>query len=233
MNIYFKLMLCVIFLFLITTSLLACADYHNEEGDIMYISSNVEESNQALYNLSELKEYFSKHHLNERFLDDDFEPLYFEEVNSVFPIQNTVGNTYSYYNVKEGGRFFVFWVEGTPFEANSAFIEESVNNPKAVYFTAYLSNKSIKSEKDFKQIKCNVSTADDIKNIDSNAEFCYLFSSGVRSFSLLSDGRILEVEYQHSQNEVFSNLIVKNINIVDKNKTPSCFAKLSDTDLQS
>lgn len=91
---------------------------------------------------------------------------------------------YTVYKVNEGGFFYVFW--SLLDDTNDDNPTDKSFNDAQVYFAAYL--KSLRKADGFDSIKAGISTAWDVSEIDQAIELSFLFSSGVRSFSLLEDG---------------------------------------------
>ena len=172
------------------------------------------------YELQNFLDYFGQISPNENImygLTDNGEHLLINNVNSRFPVecvrQNGDLSYYSVYKVSEGGYFYVFWSRAV----DSLWVAESKqpHSNAAAYFTVYIS--TLKNASDFNSIKPRVSTAEDVAQIDPAFELSFLMSSGPRSFSLLDDYTVLEVQYTHS-NKVTSrkDLLVESVSILQK-----------------
>ena len=173
------------------------------------------------YDLQELKSFFGEIPPNESMiyeLSDSKANLTINDVNEKFPIECLRLNHYVVYEVNEGGYFYVFWslfIDPAP-EEESEHSFKDVNNA-IVYFTAYLSPTSLRKEKDFNSIKEGISTAEDVAQIDPAFEISFLMSSGIRSYSLLENGSIMEIWYENSNNiESRKDLLVKSKNVLPK-----------------
>lgn len=230
---HFRLIFYICYLVATFFAFSSCVENQGKDDEFMknHTSNEISQSGQSLYSINELVDYFGKSGLQGNEANQNCELLLYEDVNKVFPIENTKEGVYSYYNVKEGGRFYIFWSKIVPFSESMAFGENSVETNDCVSFTAYLTPSSIKSKEDFNSVRCDMSTANDVRSIDPNAEFCYLLSSGVRSYSLLKSGEVLEILYYHSNESNMSDLVVKEISVVDKSKSSSLLAKITDNDL--
>lgn len=108
---------------------------------------------------------------------------------------------YTVYKVTEGGYFYVFWGTNRDFEVTA-------------YDSFYI--PKLKSKSDFRKIKEGTSTIEDVYEIDPAAEFLNL-SRGCISYSLLEDGRVMEIEYFiDPHKELNENSIVKKKSVVER-----------------
>lgn len=179
----------------------------------------------ASYDLDELKRYFEGCNANERIgFQKSTKTLMFSEVNRRYPIQVLRTGGYSVYRVTQGGYFYVFWV--TPFNTDTS---QSDGEP-SVYFTAYiLSNASVNL---FDCVIPGVSTAKDVKELDPFFELCFLYSSGIFSYSYINCETLLEIEYIRNDNfNEYNDLVVKEKNIVSRSSVSSRYSAILSTDI--
>ena len=192
------------------------------QGFIVENSKPLTEILTKTYELKELKSFFGEIPPNENLmygLPHNKSNLSINDVNEKFPIECLRLNHYVVYKVNEGGYFYVFWslfIDDTVKKEEAEHSIEYVNNA-SVYFTAYLSPSSFKKEKDFDSIREGVSTAEDVSRIDPAFELSFLMSSGIRSYSLLENGSVMEIWYENSDKiESREDLLVKSKNILPK-----------------
>ena len=184
------------------------------------------------YELQKLRIFFGEIPVNEKlgYNSSDHVPnLTINDVNEEFPIECLRRNHYVVYKVNEGGYFYVFWslfIENMPEKESEHSIEDTDN--ALVYFTAYLSPSSLKKESDFDSIKRGISTAEDVATIDPAFELSFLMSSGIRSYSLLEDGSVMEIWYEHNDHmESRKDLLVKRKEVLLK-ETASSVSSLAN-----
>lgn len=233
---YFRILVCA-FVALVALSLTACQK--GAEMNLPVDSGNVvtgdsEPLSNILtkeYSVQELRDFFGEVSLNESSVfgtEPDHLDLPMADVNEKYPIECLRENGYSVYKVKEGGYFYVFWVN--TFDPLSEQGIKAENDSAVPYFTAYLS--SLKSASDFDAIKEGVSTAADVVKIDPAFELEFILSNETVSYSLLGNGFIMEVCYRYDGNLNSRNdLIVKSIQIVSKDDCASRLAAILEMDL--
>lgn len=158
------------------------------------------------YPLQDLTDYFGEIPQNEsKFygMDDAKGQLDIQHVNEKFPIEclrnaDELGQMgfYVVYSVAEGGYFYVFWslFDDSQPSAEQNYSALNLNNA-TVSFTAYLAPSSLRTASDFDSLQIGVSTAEDVAKIDPAFEIMFQLSSRTPSFSLLSDGSIMEICY--------------------------------------
>lgn len=193
-------------------------------------SASIDELVDCEYELKDLYEYFGVIPYNENVIYSvAYESKSMADVNKKFSIECIRGeglSLYTVYRVKEGGYFYVFWT--CPTNLSSGADEESVN----VIYTAYI--PALKEEKDFSAIINGESTAEDVANIDPSLELNFAVSSGVCSFTLLRDGKIMKIEYTAGDNvKSREDLVVKEKAVFanDKLKSSSYLASIHQEDL--
>lgn len=185
-----------------------------------------------MYEIKELQEYFGFIPPNESVmygLLDNNQQLTINDINERFPVEcirctkNMV--YYSVYRVSEGGFFYVFW-------AVNIGTSKTENDSIRAYFTTYIS--SLKKATDFNLVKEGISTAEDIAQIDSALELTFVMSSGIRSFSRLEDGTILEIQYKRCEEiQTRKDLVVESMRILPEEiaQTSSYLACITPEDL--
>jgi len=155
------------------------------------------------YTLQELEDFFGTLPPMEKAMygsNVDMPDLSVFSVDEKFPIECLrqiyvnpyVTTPYTVYMVSEGGFFYVFWNIG--FE-NAVGFDQQPNSATAI-FTAHIT--SLKSISDFDSIRENVSTAEDVASIDPALQLSFAMSSRLPSYSLLEDGSVLEICYEHN-----------------------------------
>lgn len=233
---YFRILVCA-FVALVALSLTACQK--GAEMNLPVDSGNVvtgdsESLSNILtkeYSVRELRDFFGEVSLNESSVfgtEPDHLALTMADVNEKYPIECLRENGYSVYKVKEGGYFYVFWVN--TFDPLSEQGIKAENDSAVPYFTAYLS--SLKSASDFDVIKEGVSTAADVAKIDPAFELEFILSNETVSYSLLGNGFIMEVCYRYDGNLNSRNdLNVKSMQIVSKDDCASRLAAILEMDL--
>lgn len=224
-----KFFVGISFLLIVTILFSACTKENNvgmkkrEEFVQGFMVDNVmplEECLTKVYELQELKSFFGDISPNEYMLyemADNRESFNISSVNERFPIEclRKIENIvyYSVYKVSGGGYFYVFWTQ--TFKELPTAESKPKTDDATVYFTAYIS--SMPKESDFVSIQEETSTAEDVFLIDQAFELSFLMSSGIRSYSLLENGKIMEISYENSDNiKSRKDLIVKRKNIISK-----------------
>lgn len=162
------------------------------------------------YDINELQTYFEGKNTNENIVFNSSVPsLVISDVNQHFPIEVIRSGGYSVYKVIQGGYFYVFWAK--PYSHDTA---NSKTEP-SVYFTSYLASSRDYTE--FDSLEIEVSTAKDVKELDSSFELSFLISNGILSYSFLDDDSILMIEYTHQGIIVnYDDLVVKKNNSCSK-----------------
>lgn len=233
---HFRILVCA-FVALVALSLTACqkeAEMNLSDNSGNVVTGDSEPLSNILtkeYSVQELRDFFGEVSLNESSgfgTEPDHLALTMADVNEKYPIECLRENGYSVYKVKEGGYFYVFWVN--TFDPLSEQGIKAENDSAVPYFTAYLS--SLKSASDFDVIKKGVSTAADVAKIDPAFELEFILSNETVSYSLLGNGFIMEVCYRYDGNLNSRNdLIVKSMQIVSKDDCASRLAAILETDL--
>ncbi len=201
------------------------------DGFVADNSKSVSELDLQAYPLQDLQRYFGLQSENETLVLEDSEKTAshsIEAVNQEFPIEclrDSGRGYYTIYKVEEGGYYFVFWVQTFSPTAQSTEQQDAY-----VYFTAYL--RHLKSSTDFDSIIAGTSTAEDVFKIDQATELCFLMSNGIYSFSLLNDGKILEIKYEKPAKLMNrTSLVVQKMEIFPKDEAPSKLAGILEGDL--
>jgi hypothetical protein len=89
-----------------------------------------------------------------------------------------------------------------------------------VYFTTHVSKLS--KARSFIFIRKDKSTAEDVSQIDPSFELMFGLSSGVYSYSLLDNGKVMQIEYYNpSEMKTRNDLIVKKKTILPKEESHS------------
>lgn len=152
-----------------------------------------------------------------------------KEVNSKFPVQcvryhNNVH--YSVYKVKEGGYYYVFWMVPIikPVEIATPEQEGDIKIISSIYLDNLVSVSA------FKSVAKHHATARDVLEIDPHMELVWV-SSTVSSYSLLTDGRVVVIDYFYDKLDTLKDLIVVDIAIYKKSSVASKLAAISMDDL--
>lgn len=195
-----------------------------EEREEMLVLSNTSTESIPLtgvlkntYHIEELREFFglAQNESSKRLLITEQELLTGKYVNETFPVacirETTAPFSYSIYQVKEGGYFYVFWLK------DSGTSLEQIENIKA-HFVTYITKRQTAS--DFDAIQVGSSSLAEVSAIDPARDLSLTMSKGVSTFSVLKDNTVLEILYEGSTEE---NLIVKSKDII------SCEAAQSAT----
>ncbi|MBR5570399.1 MAG: hypothetical protein IKW10_05845 [Oscillospiraceae bacterium] len=155
--------------------------------------------------------------------------LYFEDVNSKYPVEFVRSGHYSFYKVTEGGYYYVFWVKSSKFDGNQIIeYPDQLNWELSVYSTAYFS--SVKSKDLFNTLTPGMSTIEDVKAIDSDFDLVLIRSSGVFSYSYLNDNQLLEIKYKTTADSA-DNWIVEEFTIVPRSSAGSRYSVILSKDL--
>ncbi len=237
-----KLFMC--FLGIICCMLVSCdkeeVNNMNTTGEILQgfhidNTSSLSSILKNTYSLQEFKDYFGEFPPNVLFMYNSSNTrkcFTIEDVNNHFPIECIRQNGdivfYSIYNVAEGGYFYIFWAN----IVEPLYATDELSQGASVCFVTYIS--SLRDFSDFSSIKEESSTAEDVAQIDQALEISFLISSGIRSFSLLKDGQMLEILYSHNDEiKARNDLLVKKISVISKEKaqTASYLASIYAKDL--
>lgn len=188
-------------------------------------TSSLDQALTKEYDLSELSAFFENTNINESSgLNLTTQNLSFSQVNQAYPVEILRSGGYSVYKVKQGGYFYVFWVD--TFNAATG----QIDNEPAVYFTAYLSSNIGRVA--FDKIKLGISTAEDVKAVDPAFELSFLHSGGIYSFSLLDEDTIMQIKYDfQGKADSYSNLIVKEMTAVPRDSVSSRYSAILSMDL--
>lgn len=187
------------------------------------------------YSMQDINDFFGTQFSNEYTVIESVDyrlNLTFKEINNKFPIEClrfTENTFYSVYKVKEGGYYYVFW--SGMYGYNQTDKSKTIDTESiTIHFAVYLSD--LKAENDFLNLKENISTAQDVYNIDPQFELCFSMSSKICSYSLLDDAEILCIEYDF-KNELKErdDLIFKKMYIVTNDTEPSFLSKILKQDL--
>lgn len=175
------------------------------------------------YSINDLQNYFKGTNMNENIgFGIATRSLSIYDVDKKFPIEVIRSKGYSVYNVIQGGRFYVFWVN--PLETDKGKKEPTV------YFTAYFPYLANSSK--FNCLKKNIDTATRVKEIDPSFELNFLNSTGIFSYSLLNDKDIMQVEYFENTNiHGYDDLVVKEVKIVSKKSVHSRYSSILSKDI--
>lgn len=192
-------------------------------------SGNLENILTKEYDINELSSFFEGSNANENMVFDAT-ILSFSEVNQYFPVEVIRTGGYSVYKVKQGGYFYVFWVD-----TFTDYVNQSPNEP-SVYFSAYLESELSPSV--FDSLTSGVSTAEDVKKIDSYFELSFLSSNGIFSYSYLNNDTVMQIEYVYQGEAsgyddliVYDDLVVKEKIIVPRTSVPSRYSTILSSDI--
>ena len=194
------------------------------EGVVIEDTLALEDVLTSAYDLYELRAFFENRCSNSR-IENTGETMYFDEVNERYPVAVIRPQGYSVYKVSQGGYFYVFWVK-------SVDIEEGERKYRpVVYFAAYLSSR-LESEK-FESIEVGKSTACDVREIDTEAEFNFLLSHGIYSYSFLNENEIMQIKYTLPSKGFndYDDLIVESMTVVPREENISQFSSILSKDL--
>ncbi len=246
MKIY-RTLLCILALVLLTSTC-ACqtqesdvaawerpipSDYKFTEYFKNFIVDNSISKEEALtteYDLNELISYFTPHHIH---LPKDIKTsnLKMEEINKRFPIELTRQNEYSVYKVKQGGYYYVFWINtttGSILQEDGSEVETDLE--ATMYFTAYFSGE-YPSKSQFKKLKPGTSTAQDVIALDPNASFDFFKSTYDTSDSFLEDDWIATVHYERSDRKSYDSMIIREVTFARRSEAYCLFAYILPQDL--
>lgn len=186
-------------------------------------SKTLEESLTVEYDINELEEFF-KNRCENDIITYSKNQLNIDEVDKRFPLEIIRSKGYSVYKVKQGGYFYVFWINCMDPKDPTIYYEPSV------YFTAYISSSL--DENLFNSISPNISTAQDVYEIDPEFELNFNASSAIFSYSFLNDTSVVEViYYSKRKNDTYEGIVVKEISIIDRESASSYFSRISSKDL--
>lgn len=176
------------------------------------------------YSIEDLVAYFGAIPENEYMVYNVSEThMLLTEVDMQFPIecmrqQNDICY-YSVYRVTQGGYFYVFWSNIIDM-SNTDLL--SFSDRPTVYFTAYLSK--LKEKEDFQALIEGVSTAEDVAEIDPAVEISFLASSGIYSYSLLSNREVLVIKYSNNTPiKSRADLVVESMSVVSQDTAASSY----------
>ena len=187
------------------------------------------------YELKDLKDFFGEIPANESFIYEAVghkEGLQIKDVNEQFPIECIRHNGrigyYSVYKVANGGYFYVFW--SLTFPAQDGSSANGRPNHAKVYFTTYIS--MLPKASDFDLVLEGTSTAEDVALVDPAFELSFTLSRAICSYSLLEDGSILEIKYNHVETiNSRKDLVVESKTIVPAAQSGSYLAVIYPEDL--
>ncbi|MDR0890015.1 MAG: hypothetical protein LBM28_05140 [Oscillospiraceae bacterium] len=205
------------------------------QGFMMDDSKPLDEILTKKYPLEELYDFFGEIPEIEGSGYDEFEykpDLSIQHVDERFPIECFRTKEYVVYEVSEGGYFYVF-LSLDDFQPNTAQNHPSQNaNSASVHFTAYLDSSSPRTASDFDSLQIGVSTAEDVAKIDPALQMMFVYSSRTPSFSLLSDGSIMEICYSWDGGfESRSDLIVESMEVYPEGERWCSLEKVFPEDL--
>lgn len=221
---------------LVTSFFTACdkresANMKLVDGFITDNSPRLADLNMHKYEIQELKAFFGEYSINENMIfgAPEAEPdLTINNVNRKFPIECLRFNNdcyYTIYEVKSGGYFYVFWIKSFSPEST-----DSDTSSVRVCYSAYLS--SLKNESLFGTLRDGISTASDVFLIAPSTEISFLRSSGTYSYSLLDNGKLMQIEYTlKSDIKNRDDLIVKEKKVISKINSGSNLSAIISSDL--
>lgn len=194
-------------------------------GYVMDDTKTLESNLTKEYDLNELRAFFKDRNANENIgFGSNVSALTFSEVNDKYPIEILRTGGYSVYRVRQGGYYYVFWIKP------SAADTDQSNSEPTVYFSAYLSSDI--SPDRFDSLKPEISTAEDVQQIDPSFELSFLISSGTFSYSYINDDEILQIEYENQGNiDGYEDLIFEEKTIVTRASAPTGYSALLSSDL--
>ena len=227
-----RFLICII---LMSFCMVSCGKESEKEMKLanQFVVNNSESVSDIIkteYELASLQSFFREPFMNETVALQSTEknlPLSVHDVDSCFPIECLRFNQnmfYTVYKVKEGGFFYVFWIESVSDDSLSGCSEP------IVYYAAYLS--SIRPMSDFVMLRKGIDTAQDVHDIDPSSELLFLTSNGIYSYSIVDNGLLMEFEYVRTDSlKSKSDLIIKDMNVCDRGSTGSCLSAIFLTDL--
>ncbi len=179
-------------------------------------------NNSLKYELSELKEFFNDDYTG---IKSSGRYITFDEATERFP-DAVFKENYTFYDVSEGGRFYVFW------QLSYELSDIEFKNPqKTVGFVSYL--KETTDLNKFADLKKGVHTAKNVFEIDEYTHLDLIRSSGDYSYNYLNKNKLLEIEYSIQMTTEYSlqSFVIKNIHVVDRTEVPSFYSKIDREDL--
>jgi len=177
------------------------------------------------YDIDDLTSFFVGRNSNEIIgFGMETSSLTFNEVNNRFPVQIIRSTKYTVYKVKQGGYFYVFW--NVPYDMDK---DEEFGEP-IVFFSTYLSSE--KSIYSFESLIPLVSSAKDVKKIDSSFELSFLMSNGIYSYSYLNDENLMRIKYKRQANiNGYEDLIVEEMTIIPRSDAPCRISLILKSDI--
>ena len=174
------------------------------------------------YDLADLESFFAESNASERLgFGSTAAALTFREVNDRYPVEVLRTGGYTVYKVRQGGYFYVFWVQP---------LDTDQSGEPSVYFSAYL--PSGLSPDLFDSLTLGSSTAEDVRKIDPAFELSFLQSNGTYSYSYINDDTVLQVRYEYSEDlDGYDDLIVKEVSLLDRTSAPTRYSALLAGDL--
>ena len=187
------------------------------------------------YDLQELRSFFgiSSKVIGNFEDEEESKTITIGDANQKFPVECLREDCYTVYKVKEGGYFYVFWLDPTDSVFDPATGEYDFTNKVAdsiMSFNAYI--LSPKKASDFDSIKEGMSTAEDVFKVDPAVEISFMLSNGIYSYSLLDDGTMMQIAYYHNKEvKVKADLIVIGKSVISKELASSGLSSILPNDL--
>ena len=168
--------------------------WNNKYSFVEGYNVNVGSPGEEKYTLEKLRSVVNGRCLCEKFISDGKPPLTLNELNESIPVSyishgsNNIGSLfYSFFNVAEGGRYYLFWIK----ELDDKF--EIINDDLVLYSVMYINEDRDVSI--FNDIKPGASTAADVKRVDPDVEFVKMKSGETISFSKISRQYMMRIDY--------------------------------------
>ena len=154
------------------------------------------------YSLDSLENYFSKGTRRiqfNSFFEDKNSEYFLEKNNEEITLKKALKkfssvclrengeNYYTVYNIKEGGRYYVFWDNDT----------SDTKDILRVIDSFYLND--LKSISDYECVKEGKSTYEDVYKMDKFTEINLITSSVAHSFNILNTGEVLHIVYDYGE----------------------------------
>ena len=212
-------------------------------------NSSIDVSGMKVYDVSELRAYFSPHHMTFALhmgeLDDMTQEqftekmLTYQEIDQQFPVEilKTASPVCKYimYPVRQGGFYYVFLAYFEPEELG----EQTPKTIEYMYvrFTAYLGDSDTSadySSVDPYKVEPEVTTMMDIIELDPYVEPVFL-SAGTYTCSLLDNSTILQIKYRYKQGNdepnsvTYESFIAVDVAIKEIDDSVSIFAEIVGT----